>query len=994
MRILLSILFAFTVTAAEIPLVMVPTISSLTNLTPSPVRAAVAVIPATGQWSLWRFSGSSEADVDNVSVLPTSIGVGRWLNAPDEWLSSNGGYGTNLYLQGSTFISELSSDKVTLSYDGLTNPDADASPIGFVKMMAPLVLGNITNFLGTASTTTGRSGYVLTNYLANYGYSSQWIWCPDITTPDNGLNIRRPVDKPTDADAGRWQAIPIEGLVTVPNMASLLLITPPTDRTLAVQTLGYYGPGLGGDSLYVNTNSITGTNAYAGKVVALGGAQSWELAISQRINVRSFGVVADGSTDNTLRLQACVDYAEASGSTTVWFEPGLLPYKWSTVTNRFCEFLGGYGAGYNGSLIEQTAGTTNNFIVLNPPAAGASARFYAPTAGPQPAVRNFTLIGHSEGNLVAPKAITTVTDRLSFSVATGNLPYTGGAVLTNTYPYLGHVFFYSSLNKYCGYGVITNINYGTGLITLMTGSDNYATPTNSGGILTNTMKVCFSQVVTESSAFSTETFIDGATAGTSGIYVTSTDAASVSSKILLENLNIYGFHCGLRLGSVLLPKLSKIETKFCAYAGYADANPGNVRDGSLNDVFVFGKYQPNFNSNEGGTTETVTYDNPGFRAPAYGFYGGIASGEMITCAVNFCVNGAYFKNLAATRILSLLLEGIPGPALWLDGSKFGSANFTATFTDLDIRTLSTNDVPYPTLTSWTNRPAIYYKNSGVGAPSYTFTTANIQRLASTHQLFDVGIQLVNSDGQFSFMSIGSTNGISGNMLGFGSAVPAMMGRFGVNGTSGYGVQANTFQVLGVTYLQNSGAGNLLRMTRPDVAGIEADFNLGSSIGNWTGTSLVGWSMESSGGLYLKDTDASRSTFIRSLANGSSTLYSSIVEPLYDGSNNLLQWGGGSAGAYAATLQDFVIGATTTTTTGTKVVRISSNGVRIDAAGIAGSTSADAPLRVDSTTGGILFPRMTGTQRDAIGAPTDGLVIYNSTTSKLQVRAGAAWVDLH
>lgn len=56
--------------------------------------------------------------------------------------------------------------------------------------------------------------------------------------------------------------------------------------------------------------------------------------------------------------------------------------------------------------------------------------------------------------------------------------------------------------------------------------------------------------------------------------------------------------------------------------------------------------------------------------------------------------------------------------------------------------------------------------------------------------------------------------------------------------------------------------------------------------------------------------------------------------------------------------------------------------------------ASAILDVTSTTGGILFPRMTTTQRDAISGPDDGLVIYNSTTSKLQVRAGGAWVDLH
>ena len=62
----------------------------------------------------------------------------------------------------------------------------------------------------------------------------------------------------------------------------------------------------------------------------------------------------------------------------------------------------------------------------------------------------------------------------------------------------------------------------------------------------------------------------------------------------------------------------------------------------------------------------------------------------------------------------------------------------------------------------------------------------------------------------------------------------------------------------------------------------------------------------------------------------------------------------------------------------------------------GTTSQDASsaFEVASTTQGFLFPRMTTTQRNAIATPADGLVIYNTTDNKLQVRAGGAWVDLH
>lgn len=60
----------------------------------------------------------------------------------------------------------------------------------------------------------------------------------------------------------------------------------------------------------------------------------------------------------------------------------------------------------------------------------------------------------------------------------------------------------------------------------------------------------------------------------------------------------------------------------------------------------------------------------------------------------------------------------------------------------------------------------------------------------------------------------------------------------------------------------------------------------------------------------------------------------------------------------------------------------------------GTPDTSAALDVTSTTQGVLFPRMTTTQRNAIATPADGLVIYNTTDNKLQVRAGGAWVDLH
>jgi len=56
----------------------------------------------------------------------------------------------------------------------------------------------------------------------------------------------------------------------------------------------------------------------------------------------------------------------------------------------------------------------------------------------------------------------------------------------------------------------------------------------------------------------------------------------------------------------------------------------------------------------------------------------------------------------------------------------------------------------------------------------------------------------------------------------------------------------------------------------------------------------------------------------------------------------------------------------------------------------GSASASAKLDIKSTTQGILIPRMTTTERNAIATPATGLQVYNTTTNTNDVYNGAAW----
>ena len=59
----------------------------------------------------------------------------------------------------------------------------------------------------------------------------------------------------------------------------------------------------------------------------------------------------------------------------------------------------------------------------------------------------------------------------------------------------------------------------------------------------------------------------------------------------------------------------------------------------------------------------------------------------------------------------------------------------------------------------------------------------------------------------------------------------------------------------------------------------------------------------------------------------------------------------------------------------------------------GSVNTSAQLDISSTTKGLLPPRMTEVQRDAIATPAAGLVVYNNDSNALNVYDGTDWVAL-
>ena len=63
------------------------------------------------------------------------------------------------------------------------------------------------------------------------------------------------------------------------------------------------------------------------------------------------------------------------------------------------------------------------------------------------------------------------------------------------------------------------------------------------------------------------------------------------------------------------------------------------------------------------------------------------------------------------------------------------------------------------------------------------------------------------------------------------------------------------------------------------------------------------------------------------------------------------------------------------------------------AGITGTAISGTSVTVTGTAGAVTLPTLTTTQRNALSA-ANGMLVYNSTTSKIEAYAGGAWVQLH
>jgi len=156
-----------------------------------------------------------------------------------------------------------------------------------------------------------------------------------------------------------------------------------------------------------------------------------------------------------------------------------------------------------------------------------------------------------------------------------------------------------------------------------------------------------------------------------------------------------------------------------------------------------------------------------------------------------------------------------------------------------------------------------------------------------------------------------------------------------------------------------------------------------------GTMALGQQSAGAGKLFIKGTGSTSATTSLLVQNsaGSTSIQAFDDRTVNLGGNSVLRLrNNDSIQMFATNGYEVHIGSGST-----NYLSVTSAGTHIKTG--SGAPVASAILDVDSTTKGFLPPRMTTTQKNAIASPAAGLVVYDSTTNKLQCYNGSTWNDL-
>lgn len=325
--------------------------------------------------------------------------------------------------------------------------------------------------------------------------------------------------------------------------------------------------------------------------------------VNGALNVRSYGAVGDGSTDDTLAFQAACN-AASNKVCAIYVPAGNYVISSIDVTG-VTKIQGESGIYGYASALKHKLGATDDMIVCR--------------GNPvwRPILRDLYLEGKREQNLRNMRTITAVGTRTTFTV--------------NAAPPSGYdrevFFFYSDVNgyHYLGSGIVASISGND--VTLQSYGDWFATPTGAGNKLTTNCVACFGQESTEPVVGSIQ---DPTRAGYCAIDLPS------GAYLMLHNIRIQNFHCGIRHGPG-----PAIEAQGVFMSGLSLAGMYYPYASGSDDRFDNFELGGGYFRDPGMAATSQTFDNELYRSTKYGLFLRGTSLHFATVQIYQCINNVF-----------------------------------------------------------------------------------------------------------------------------------------------------------------------------------------------------------------------------------------------------------------------------------------------------------------------------------------------------------------
>ena len=232
--------------------------------------------------------------IDNTgALLDTSLFSGNSALLGATAVLREGGTLNTGTLTGTTTASWIQAEKVSIQTDGVGLGPFDLVPRAFVDRLAPVTAGDVASLL-----TVAMSNYTLGRLAFIPSDNDWWIFCPDVTTADNGDDVRRPNDR-SALTAGRW--IRAETRETAAAILAKLLTVDGTGSGLDADTLD----GQSSAAFQANITATTSADYYRGDktfqplnkaAVGLGNVENTAISTwPGSANITTIGTISSGT---------------------------------------------------------------------------------------------------------------------------------------------------------------------------------------------------------------------------------------------------------------------------------------------------------------------------------------------------------------------------------------------------------------------------------------------------------------------------------------------------------------------------------------------------------------------------------------------------------------------------------------------------------------------------------------------------------------------------